>query len=97
MRVGVTTSCALWSANLIRRSILRPHRGLGLMPEHFDRWIEVFAAAARKVLQPSAAERAIAEVEHMSTCFQVDLMSSVPAGGDGAASSESAVRHRRAE
>lgn len=50
-----------------------PHRDLNLRPEHFDRWIGVFAAAARKVLQPSAAERAIAKVEHMSVCFQAGL------------------------
>lgn len=55
-----------------------PHRDLNLRPEHFDRWIELFTAAARKVLQPSAAERAIAKVQHMSVCFQAGLTSPLP-------------------
>jgi len=37
-----------------------PHRDLDLRPEHFDRWIALFTAAARQVLQPTAAERAVA-------------------------------------
>jgi truncated hemoglobin YjbI len=91
-----------WSRTLLRTARYSgnpfgPHRGLNLTPEHFDRWIEVFAAAARKVLQPSAAERAIAKVEHMSTCFQAGLMSPMAAGGDSAAPSESAVHHRGTE
>jgi truncated hemoglobin YjbI len=61
-----------------------PHRDLNLTPEHFDRWIDVFTAAARKVLQPSAAERAIAKVQHMSVCFQAGLTVPVPAGVEGA-------------
>jgi truncated hemoglobin YjbI len=65
-----------------------PHRDLSLRPEHFDRWIEVFAAAARNVLAPPAAERAIAKVQHMSVCFQAGLTSPVPGGAAAAASPE---------
>jgi truncated hemoglobin YjbI len=56
-----------------------PHRDLTLRPEHFDRWIDVFTAAARKVLQSQAAERAIAKVQHMSVCFQAGLTPPAPA------------------
>jgi truncated hemoglobin YjbI len=46
---------------------------LQLKPEHFTRWVDLFKATARKVLEPAAADRAIAKVEHMSTCFQAGL------------------------
>jgi truncated hemoglobin YjbI len=63
-----------------------PHRDLSLSPEHFDRWIALFTAAARQVLQPTAAERAVAKVQHMSQCFQAGLVSPVPGHAQGAAS-----------
>jgi truncated hemoglobin YjbI len=66
-----------------------PHRDLSLTPQHFERWIEVFTAAARKVLQASAAERAIAKVQHMSVCFQAGLTVSVLAHPEGTVSAES--------
>ena len=50
-----------------------PHRSLDLQPEFFDRWIELFKTVAIKVLQPAAAQRAVAKVEHMSVCFQAGL------------------------
>ncbi len=50
-----------------------PHRSLGLKPEFFERWIELFSAVAKRVLSPAAAQRAIAKVEHMSVCFQAGL------------------------
>jgi truncated hemoglobin YjbI len=66
-----------------------PHRDLNLTPQHFERWIDVFTAAARKVLQPSAAERAIAKVQHMSVCFQAGLTVPVLGHQKGAASAAS--------
>jgi truncated hemoglobin YjbI len=50
-----------------------PHISLKLKPEFFDRWIAIFKAVATDVLQPEAARRAIAKVEHMSVCFQTGL------------------------
>lgn len=50
-----------------------PHIHLGLKPEYFDRWVALFNETARKVLEPNAAARAIAQVAHMSTCFQTGL------------------------
>lgn len=49
------------------------HISLQLKPEHFTRWVELFKQTARRVLEPVAADRAIAKVEHMSTCFQAGL------------------------
>lgn len=49
------------------------HIPLGLRPEHFARWVALFKQTAERVLEPVAAARAIAKVEHMSTCFQAGL------------------------
>jgi truncated hemoglobin YjbI len=49
------------------------HLRLGLTPEHFARWVELFRSSATAVLQPEAAAYAIGKVEHMSTCFQTGL------------------------
>lgn len=49
------------------------HIMLKLKPEHFVLWVAYFKSTARSVLEPAAAERAIAKVEHMSTCFQAGL------------------------
>jgi hemoglobin len=49
------------------------HIGLELRPEFFDRWLDLFRLTARKELSPAAADRAIAKVEHMSSCFQAGL------------------------
>lgn len=67
-----------WSRTLIgtiryNGSPFSPHLSLGLKPEYFDRWIELFKETANRTLQPAAAQRAIAKVEHMSICFQSGL------------------------
>ncbi len=49
------------------------HVPLKLGPLHFDRWLDIFRAAAAETLPPEAARRAILKVEHMSTCFQAGL------------------------
>lgn len=49
------------------------HVPLNLKPEHFVRWVALFRETAERVLEPVAAARAIAKVEHMSTCFQAGL------------------------
>ncbi|MDR3469514.1 MAG: group III truncated hemoglobin [Xanthobacteraceae bacterium] len=49
------------------------HLGLDLRPEFFERWLDLFRATARQELPAPAADRAIAKVEHMSSCFQAGL------------------------
>jgi len=49
------------------------HISLNLKPEFFDRWLDLFRSTARQELPPPAADRAIAKVEHMSSCFQAGL------------------------
>lgn len=49
------------------------HIPLQLKPEHFTRWVALFKETAVEVLDVVAAARAIAKVEHMSTCFQAGL------------------------
>ena len=49
------------------------HIRLDLRPEFFDRWLELFRLTAREELPPAASDRAIAKVEHMSSCFQAGL------------------------
>jgi truncated hemoglobin YjbI len=49
------------------------HISLQLKPEHFTRWVALFKETAVEVLDEVAAARAIAKVEHMSTCFQAGL------------------------
>jgi truncated hemoglobin YjbI len=70
--------CDFWSRQLLgteryKGNPFSAHITLALVPEHFNRWIELFNQTARAVLQPPAAERAIAKVEHMSHCFQTGL------------------------
>jgi len=67
-----------WSRTLLgttryKGNPFAPHVFLDLKPEFFDRWIAIFKPNAEKFLQPAAAHRAIAKVEHMSVCFQAGL------------------------
>ncbi len=67
-----------WSRTLLGTSRYRGfpftvHIPLKAGPEHFDRWLAIFRAAAAEALPPEAARRAILKVEHMSVCFQAGL------------------------
>jgi truncated hemoglobin YjbI len=69
---------ATWSRTLLgttryKGNPFTPHLTHHLKPEYFDRWIKMFKSTAQSVLRPVAAQRAIAKVEHMSTCFQAGL------------------------
>lgn len=66
-------SRALRGTSRYTGSPFAPHLDLNLKPTDFDRWLELFKVAARKELNPAAAEHAIAKVEHMSVCFQAGL------------------------
>jgi len=81
-----------WSRSLLGTSRysgnpFSAHIALKLTPEHFTRWVGLFTQTARRVLEPVAADRAIAKVEHMSACFQAGLVPpslDAPAHGHGA-------------
>lgn len=67
-----------WSRSLLGTSRysgmpFAAHIPLQLRPEYFTRWVALFKQTANRVLEPVAAARAIAKVEHMSTCFQAGL------------------------
>lgn len=69
---------AFWSRQLrgtghYKGSPYGVHVNIGLTPEHFGQWLEVFRHTARRVLEPVLAEFAIAKVEHMARCFQTGL------------------------
>ncbi len=50
-----------------------PHVRLELTPEHFERWVSLFAQAAERALLRRAAARAIAKASSMSRSFQAGL------------------------
>jgi hemoglobin len=49
------------------------HLNLPVEPEHFARWLELFAETARETLPKTQAEQAIAKASHMTQCFQAGL------------------------
>jgi hemoglobin len=49
------------------------HVKLPIEPEHFQRWLELFAEAARETLPETQAEQAISKASHMAQCFQAGL------------------------
>lgn len=67
-----------WSRAILRTqryngTPFTPHLSMGLKPEHFVRWIELFKLSAAATLRPEAAAFAVAKVEHMAKCFQTGL------------------------
>jgi hemoglobin len=64
-----------WSRILLettryRRDPFTPHHGLGLQDAHFDRWRDLFQAAAQETLNEPLRERAIAAAGQMSHCWR---------------------------
>lgn len=49
------------------------HTALGLAPEHFARWLALFADVAERALPSPASRRAIDKAEHMGRYFQAGL------------------------
>lgn len=67
-----------WSSHLrgtggYKGSPFMAHVGLGLTPESFDRWLDLFGRTACEVLPATAAERAIAKANHMSVSLKAGL------------------------
>ncbi len=50
-----------------------PHWKLDIEPDHFDRWMELFAGAVKAELPADLAETAIEKAGHMSVAFQAGL------------------------
>jgi hemoglobin len=49
------------------------HLQLSLAPEHFERWLTLFAQTAREVLPPRHAQLVIAKSERIAQNFQTGL------------------------
>ena len=52
---------------------LPAHMALGLEPEHFKAWLELFEATAREVLPPDGAAFFIARAHRIADSFQLGL------------------------
>ena len=50
-----------------------PHWALKIEPQHFDRWIALFAEAVNAELPTDLAAKALEKAGHMSTAFQAGL------------------------
>jgi len=57
------------------------HANLPIEPEHFVRWLELFAATAKASLPPELAEKACAKANHMAESFKAGLFPFVDAQG----------------
>jgi hemoglobin len=67
-----------WSKSLLgtdryQGSPFPAHINLPVEPGHFERWLDLFAEAARETLPQSQAEQAIAKAHHMARSFQAGL------------------------
>ena len=49
------------------------HTSLGIEPEHFQRWLELFIESTRETLPKPQAEQAVAQASHMAQCFQAGI------------------------
>ncbi len=57
------------------------HINLPIEPEHFTRWLELFAETARESMPSAQAEQAIAKAAHMTQCFQAGMFPFTGADG----------------
>jgi hemoglobin len=70
---------AFWSRILLnttryRRNPFIPHHPLKLRDEHFDRWRDLFQAAARETLPQPIQDRAVAAAGQMAHCWRYQMM-----------------------
>jgi len=49
------------------------HINLPIEPEHFDRWLTLFAEATEAHLPPDLAEKAMAKARHMAESFKAGI------------------------
>jgi hemoglobin len=74
----IATVCDFWSRTLLgtTRYQGRPylaHTALPLAPEHFERWLALFAETAQATLPGVQAAQVIAKSRHMADCFKAGL------------------------
>jgi hemoglobin len=78
LEAHIATVSDFWSRTLLgtARYQGRPypaHTALALAPEHFDRWLALFAETAQATLPGVQAAQAIAKSQHMAACFKAGL------------------------
>jgi hemoglobin len=74
----VATICDFWSRALLGTERYQgraypAHVGLPIRPEHFERWLDLFAEAARSELPAQQAAVAIDKAQHMAKSFMAGL------------------------
>ncbi|MGB8279036.1 MAG: group III truncated hemoglobin [Methylovirgula sp.] len=57
------------------------HTNLPVEPEHFERWLALFAEAAETCLPPDLAEKAMAKANHMAESFKAGIFPFTDAQG----------------
>jgi hemoglobin len=75
-----------WSRTLLRTeryaaSPFAAHMNLPIEPAHFDRWLQLFEAAARETLPPDLAAEAVAKARLMAASFKAGIFPFVDAQG----------------
>lgn len=74
----VATICDFWSRALLgteryQGKAFPAHIGLPIRPEHFERWLDLFAEAARAELPAEQATAALDKAQHMAKSFMAGL------------------------
>lgn len=74
----LTTLKDFWSTVLLtgrryKGDPLARHLGLPLQPEHFQRWLALFAETAREVMPPGHAAIVIAKSQRIAENFQLAM------------------------
>lgn len=74
----VTTVCDFWSRALLgteryQGKAFPAHVGLPITPEHFERWLGLFAEAAGSELPAPQATAAVDKAQHMAKSFMAGL------------------------
>ena len=57
------------------------HHNLPIEPEHFDRWLSLFAVSAKTHLPPDLAEKVVAKANHMAESFKAGIFPFTDAQG----------------
>jgi hemoglobin len=58
-----------------------PHIRLPVEPEHFDRWVALFAETAAETLSPELAGKAVEKARTMAACFKAGMFPFVDQNG----------------
>lgn len=74
----IVVICDFWSHALLgtqryQGKAYPAHTSLPIRPEHFDRWLALFAEAAAAELSPAHAELAMDKARHMAKSFMAGM------------------------